>query len=67
MRQRSYEFYEVRTNLGRTGEELQCRGGFEEARRTFERYSRSVDHNQGAVYLCRVQVMEAAKADKQDD
>lgn len=59
---RTYEYYEVRTNLGRDDEALQRRHSLrEDAEKTFHTYARTADKNIGRVYLVRVQVIEVAK------
>lgn len=64
MRIRSYEFYEVWTNLNTPNEERQYRGGEEGARNKLALYSMTADENNGNVYLVRVTLLEAYKADK---
>lgn len=61
---RSYEFYEVRSNINTEHDSLHYRGGEEGARNKLAQMGLTADDNVGNVYLLRVQVMEAIKADK---
>lgn len=64
MRRRSYEFFEVRSNIGKEGEDTHFRGEEEGARAKLRTMSATVDLNKGNIYLVRCQVLEAWKADK---
>lgn len=64
MRIRSYEFYEVRSNISTDHDSLHYRGGEEGARQKLAFMGQSVEENNGNVYLLRVQVLKALKADK---
>lgn len=61
---RSYEFYEVRSNINTERDSLHFRGAEQGARNKFATMGFTADDNSGNVYLLRVQVMEAIKADK---
>lgn len=63
MRTRSYEFYEVRTNLTANDPNVHCRGALESCRTKLRNMEQYVDE-QGNVYLVRVTLIEALKSDK---
>lgn len=64
MRRRSYEFFEVRSNLGKEGENTHFRGEEEGARAKLRTMSNTFGLNNGNIYLVRCQVLEAWKVDK---
>lgn len=64
VRRRSYEFYEVVTNLGRADEERRSRGSLATCERVLAKYANEVAEGKNNVYLTRVTVVEAWKADK---
>ena len=63
MRTRSYEFYEVVTDITGRNRNVHFRGGLESARKHFDRMAEYVE-DRGNVYLIRCQVIEAMKRDK---
>lgn len=66
MRVRSYEFYEVRA--GRLGIDDRClhRGNEETCRKWMRNNEENIDANKENLYLVRVQLIEACKADKEE-
>lgn len=66
MRVRSYEFYEVRTSLLGIEPTVHCRGSEKICREKMGKMREShLEANNGNLYLVRVQLIEAIKADKQ--
>ena len=63
MRIRSYEYYEVVTDLTGKTHNVLCRGSKESCKRQMDALASIVDAN-GNLYLVRCQLVEAFKADK---
>lgn len=57
---RSYEFYEVRTNLAHSGEQLMCRGSFETCDDYMNKWGKKVAER-GNLYMLRVTLVRAHK------
>lgn len=67
MIRRSYEYYEVRSALGKKEEEVQYRGSnYDATFRHFEKMSLTVDENKAPLYLVRIQVLEVSKPGEPD-
>jgi hypothetical protein len=63
MRVRTYEYYEVVSDLTGKGHSVHFRGALDGAERHMTKLLKTVDEN-GNLYLVRCQLIQAYKADK---